>query len=303
MRTLAPLAIFVYNRPQVMDKMLKAINVNYLSKYTEAFIFSDGPKNKEDEIKVKEVRKILFDFSNNNNFKDVQIIESEKNKGLANSIIKGVSDLINQCDRIIVLEDDLVTSKSFLTFMNDCLEFYEGNDRVWSIGGVSYDLPSLQNYTQDVYACWRGQSWGWGTWKDRWNRVDWKVTDYAYFLRSLKRKWMFQRGGQDMIQSLKMQMNGKIDSWAIRWCYQESKENMITILPKKSLIQNIGWGDESTHCDIDRFHIKVEVEEYKYKLENVEINRRLMKEFIAYYSKPFYQRLLDFLYLKFVKKI
>ena len=78
---------------------------------------------------------------------------------------------------------------------------------------------------------------------------------------------------------------------------------MITILPKKSLIQNIGWGDESTHCDIDRFHIKVEVEEYKYKLENVEINRRLMKEFIAYYSKPFYQRLLDFLYLKFVKKI
>ena len=303
MRTLAPLAIFVYNRPQVMDKMLKAINVNYLSKYTEAFIFSDGPKNKEDEIKVKEVRKILFDFSNNNNFKDVQIIESEKNKGLANSIIKGVSDLINQYDRIIVLEDDLVTSKSFLTFMNDCLEFYEGNDRVWSIGGVSYDLPSLQNYTQDVYACWRGQSWGWGTWKDRWNRVDWKVTDYAYFLRSLKRKWMFQRGGQDMIQSLKMQMNGKIDSWAIRWCYQESKENMITILPKKSLIQNIGWGDESTHCDIDRFHIKVEVEEYKYKLENVEINRRLMKEFIAYYSKPFYQRLLDFLYLKFVKKI
>lgn len=303
MKTLAPLAIFVYNRPQVMDKMLKAINENFLSKYTEAFIFSDGPKNKEDEIKVKEVRKILFDFSNNNNFKDVQIIESEKNKGLANSIIKGVSDLINQYDRIIVLEDDLVTSKSFLTFMNDCLEFYEGNDRVWSIGGVSYDLPSLQNYTQDVYACWRGQSWGWGTWKDRWNRVDWDVTDYAFFMRSLKRKWMFQRGGQDMIQSLKMQMKGRIDSWAIRWCYQESKENMITILPKKSLIQNIGWGDEGTHCDIDRFHIKIDVQEYKYKLENVEINRRLMKEFRTYYSKPFYQRLLDFLYLKFVKKI
>lgn len=299
---LAPLAIFVYNRSHVMDKMLNAINENYLCEQTEVFIFSDGAKNEEDEEKVKQVRARLDVFSKINNFKNVEIIASEKNKGLANSIIQGVTTLINKYGKVIVLEDDLITSKSFLKFMNDCLCFYEFNEKVWSIGGVSYNLPGLQEYKQDIYACWRGQSWGWGTWKDRWDKVDWNISDYAAFMKNRKRKKMFQRGGQDMVESLRMQMTGKIDSWAIRWCYQESKENMITILPKKSLIQNIGWGEESTHCDVDRFHIKVDVQEYEYKLEDVVINNRLMKEFRVYYSKPIYQRILDYLYIKLKEK-
>lgn len=304
MKELAPLIIFVYNRAELTEKMLDAINRNELAQDTELYIFSDGPKNVDDEKKVNEVRKIVARFEKNNNFKSIHIIQSEKNKGLANSIISGVTQIIRQYGKVIVLEDDLVTATNFLTFMNECLVFYKNNHKIWSIGGTSYFLPSLKKYPHDVYTCYRGESWGWGSWIDRWEKVDWDIADYDEFIHDRKRKKMFRRGGQDMVDALKRQKEGKTDSWAIRWCYQQSKEDMLTILPSKSLVKNIGWGEEGTHCydKEDIFHTSVEGEGYIFKLEDVQIDNRLMKDFRSYYSRPFLQRIMDYIYLKFVVK-
>lgn len=298
MSALAPLVIFVYNRKDLTIQMLNKMNQNLLADETEMFIFSDGPRKDTDVEKVKDVRAFLWEFKKSNNFKSVEIIESEKNKGLANSIISGVTDIINKYGKVIVVEDDLLTSQYFLKFMNDCLDFYEKNEKIWSIGGTSLALPSLNEYPDDVYTCYRASSWGWATWKDRWSKVDWNVSDYKVFMKDRKRKRQFKLGGQDMVESLKRQMEGKTDSWAIRWCYQQSKERNFTILPKKSLVKNIGWGDEGTHCDVDRFHTSVDNEEFEYVLRDVEIDNKLMKEFRRYFSRPFINRVLDFIYLK-----
>ena len=302
MSNYAPLVIFVYNRLYQIQQVLPVINRNFLAEKTDVYIFSDGGKNEKDIEQVNAVRKYIHGFAKKNDFKSVKVIEADKNKGLAKSIIDGVSEVIKKYGKVIVLEDDLITAENFLKFMNDCLDYYKGNEKVWSIGGTSYDLPSLAEYPYDVYACYRGQSCGWATWIDRWEKVDWDIPDYQDFLRDRKRKKMFKRGGQDMVASLKRQMEGKTDSWAIRWCYQESKENMYTILPVKSLIENIGWDGSGTHSDIDRFHAKIRNEQFEYNLCNVEIDEKLMKDFRKYYYRPLLNRILDFFYLKIKEK-
>ena len=302
MRENAPLVIFVYNRLNETRQMLTAINKNLLVEDTDVFIYADGGKNENDWECVHEVRKFVHDFTLRSRFKSTTIVESNKNKGLASSIITGVSEVIKTYGKVIVLEDDLITAKNFLQFMNDCLTFYEKNEKVWSICGSSYNLSSLSDYPYDVFACYRGGSWGWATWADRWEMVDWEVSDYKSFLKDRKRKRLFRRGGQDMVQALKRQMEGETDSWAIRWCYQESKENMFTIMPSVSLISNIGWGTRGTHCDVDRFHIKMGENDFQYELRDVEVDEKLMREFRKYYYRPLINRILDYFYLKFKRK-
>lgn len=301
--SLAPLIVFVYKRLDHTKQTLLAANQNVLAEETELYIFSDGPKTKDDEEKVNEVRAFIHAFQKDCCFRKVTVIESEKNKGLANSIIQGVTDIICRHDRVIVLEDDLVTSPYFLTFMNDCLDYYAENSKVWSIGGTTFDLPSLKEYKKDVYACYRASSWGWATWKDRWSRVDWQVSDYQEFMRSPKRKRQFRLGGQDTVAELTRQQKGEIDVWAIRWCYQESKEQAVTILPVKNLVKNIGWGGDATNCDVDRFHANIDNQKFDYTLENVEIDSRLMKEFRKYYYRPWYRRAMDYVYIKIKKAV
>lgn len=299
---LAPLVIFVYNRIEVTKKMLQAINSNELASDTEVYIFSDGAKHEADIEKVNEVRRYIEYFVNNNDFKSVKVKCAESNKGLANSVISGVSEIIGKYQKVIVLEDDLITAPVFLKFMNECLDYYERNDKVWSIGGTCLNLPSLQNYPKDVYSCYRATSTGWGTWQNRWELVDWEVLDYTEFRKSRQRIKKFRRGGQDMPSELKRQLDGETDSWAIRWCYQQSKEDMITILPKTTLIENIGWNTGGVHSDVDRFHLKIVVPNFNYKLCNVEVEQNIMSEFRQFFYRSWIQRVMDKIYLN-VRKL
>lgn len=300
---LAPVVIFVYNRERQTRQMLAALNENLLASETEAFVFCDGPKNDIDAEKVNAVRKCVKEFAKTSGFKKIQIIESERNKGLANSIINGVTQIIDQYGKVIVLEDDLVTAPVFLKFMNDCLNFYADNQKVWSIGGTTYDMDALKNYPKSVYACYRGESWGWATWIDRWKKVDWNVSDYDSFVRDKKKCREFQRGGEDILIMLKRQMRGEIDSWAIRWCYQEFKEDMVTILPVKSLIKNIGFDGSGTHSGTVEPELAVtDNDKFNYILENVEIDEKIMDNYRKYNQRSFATKVLDLFGIKIKRK-
>lgn len=287
-KALAPLVIFVYKRPDVTRQMLDAINRNTLAGQTDVFVFCDGYKNDSEQELVNAVRDIVHDFANHNHFKSVTVIESLKNNGLANSIISGVTKIIQEHGKIIVLEDDLLTSRNFLNFMNDCLDFYEDDNAVWSIGGTLKKLKYLDNYEKDVYACYRVGSWGWATWLDRWNRVDWDVSDYDDFMKNRKKKKLFNRGGSDLSGMLRAQHEGRIDSWAVRWGYQASKENMFSIFPRKSLVKNIGFGVGATHTALGKDIYGTQCcEGFVYHLEHVGIDKRLMREYRWYLSRVY----------------
>lgn len=240
----SPVILFVYNRPAETLATLTSLESNYLSDKTDLFIFSDGPR---DERSVKGVQEVRVIIHNKYNFNSITIFESESNLGLAKSIISGVSKIISIHKVVIVLEDDLVTSANFLEFMNQALTFYQGSDKIFSISGYTLQLPCLANYNKDIYLGYRASSLGWGTWADRWSMVDWDLKDYNNFKYNLYQQIRFMRGGIDMPGMLRDQVKGRIDSWAIRWCYNQFKFNQLTVFASKSKVSHIGIGKNATN--------------------------------------------------------
>ena len=181
MKNLSPIVLFVYNRLEHTKRTVGALKKNKLAKESQLYIFSDAPKNDEAVPMVKQVRKFIKKVDG---FKKVEIIERNKNFGLANSIITGVTEVINKHGKVIVLEDDIVTSPAFLVYINRLLEVYKNNKKIYAITG--YNQPSRimkipKDYPYDVYFHPRAASWSWGTWKDRWNKADWEVKDFEKF--------------------------------------------------------------------------------------------------------------------------
>lgn len=280
---IAPIVLFVYNRPEHTKKTINALKRNKLAEESELFIFSDGVKNKEDKQKVKEVRGII---NNINGFKNVEILESKINKGLADSVIDGVTKIINEYEKVIVLEDDLITSKNFLRYMNRALDFYENNKDIWSISGYSLPINIPESYDYDIYLAYRASSWGWATWEDRWGKIDWKIKDFDNFINDKSKQRLFNRGGSDMTRMLKNQINGEIDSWAIRWCYNQFIEESYTIYPVKSKVKNIGMDGSGVHCGVSNKH-EVGLDSGNDKVEfsnNLELNKKILYSFKKHYG-------------------
>lgn len=242
---LAPIALFVYARPNETLKTLEALSKNFLAAQSELFIFSDGAKSELDSNYVNSVRKIIRE--NKFNFKKVEIIEREKNLGLANSIITGVSEILNVYDRIIVMEEDLLSSKNFLSFVNESLNYYESYEKVFSVTGYTYRLQISSDYKYDNYFTPRCESLGWGTWRDRWLKADWEMRDLSEFISNKNSLSRFSEIGGDLIGMLFKQQLGKIDSWAVRWCYTHFKNQAYCSYPTKSKILHIGEGAFATH--------------------------------------------------------
>ncbi len=260
---LAPIVLFVYNRPAHIQSTIEALQKNELAGASELFIYSDAPKDEGQVQKVAAVRKYINKIKG---FKSVLVVEAEKNKGLANSIISGVSEIIDKYGKVIVLEDDLLTAPCFLRYMNEALDFYADNKEIWSVTGYQYPFNVPVNYIKSVYLSYRGSSWSWATWKDRWITVDWSVSDYFNYRFNPKKIAHFCKGGTDLDKLLRNQMKGVIDSWAIRWCYSQSLQNKYTIYPCKAIVTNNGTDGTGTHFLITTDRYKSElVSDFQYE--------------------------------------
>ena len=276
----APIAVFAYKRLDKLMICIHSLEKNKLAKESEIFFFCDGYKNENDRDDVERVHSWIRQYEKDNSvFKKVHISIKEKNVGLANSIISGVTEVINTFGRVIVVEDDLIVSDGFLEYMNKGLDFYEDDSEIWEIASYGYSLKSLKKYKHDLYLGYRASSWGWATWKDRWDTVDWEVKDYEKLQNSKILQKKFCRGGGDLYPMLKNQMNGVIDSWAIRWNYAASKRNMFTVYPKIGLVSNDGFDGTGTHSgkkgpDAIFNEVSGDVE-----FEKLDLDKRITREF------------------------
>lgn len=286
----APIALFVYNRPEHTKKTIEALMINNGAEEAELFVFSDGAGDDTEKRNVEAVREYLFNLKRQNTFKRVEIIFQKKNQGLEKSIISGVTKLINQYGKIIVLEDDIITAPDFLLFMNKALDAYQEDDKVWSISSYSICNKKTERCREDVLWTYRGECWGWASWADRWNKVDWDVKDYAEFIQNKEMKKHFNQAGKDMASLLEKQQKHEINSWAIRWCYQQFKEDMITIFPKHQKSYNSGLDGSGTNCSQENHEeIKFVIEDswdFRYSLNNTV----LLKEFQKMYAFSFWRQ-------------
>lgn len=246
---LAPIILFVYNRPEHTQRTIEALQNNELASESVLYVFADGPKvdaTKEQLDKIDEVRRLIHSFKG---FKDVIIEESDKNKGLANSVIAGVTKVINHYGKVIVVEDDIITHKYFLRFMNEGLTFYKNNNRIFSIGGFTDNIKFPKGYNQDIFLSSRFECWGWSTWENRWQTINWDVTTYPIFKRRKKTEIaLLCQGGDDLWPMLQQQFSGNINSWAIRAQYNMALQNRYCLRPVFSLDNNIGLDGTGVHC-------------------------------------------------------
>ncbi|OPA80472.1 sugar transferase [Paenibacillus selenitireducens] len=284
MRSLAPIILFVYNRPDETRRTLDALRKNDLAEQSELIIFSDAPKNSNEVSRVNDVRTLI---SNISGFKQVTIIEQRYNKGLANSIINGVNEIIKAQNKVIVLEDDLITSRLFLTYMNNCLDFYEENKTIWSISGFTPNLAIPPDYKHDIYLTMRACSWGWATWKDRWINIDWNINNY-HQVSQKKYRSKINRCGNDMRWMLSDQKKGYINSWAVRWCYNQLIKEMYTVYPTSSFICNIGMIGEGTHGSFRKEYVTNNINESIPHIENITEDERVVMSFAKCYDMKMY---------------
>lgn len=247
MKEYAPIVLFVYNRPEHTKKTIEALLKNPEAKDSELFIFADGPKNTVSKEQLRQIEQVREYIQTIKGFKGIHVELSEKNKGLANSIIYGVTKLVNENGRVIVLEDDIVTSSHFLHYMNQSLDLYEHDEDVVCIHGYSIikDAP-IREHTYFQYGA---DCWGWATWKRGWDIFEsdaQKLMDTIKSDRTLLRMFTYN-GTYPYLEMLQAQIDGKIDSWAVRWYASAVLKNNLCLYPAKSLVQNIGFDEMGTH--------------------------------------------------------
>lgn len=248
MKYKAPIALFVYNRLAHLKNTIKALEKNEGALESELFIFSDGPRIPDDESRVVEVRKYIRTIGG---FKAITIVEQENNLGLADSIISGVTKILENYSSCIIVEDDLVTSPNFLNFMNEGLVKYRSVTNVASIHGYVYPAPILP--TKPFFL--RGADcWGWATWNDRWMLFEKDANILLTNIEENKLKFYFNFFGTfPFYKMLLASARGEISSWAIRWNASIYVENMLTLYPPKSLVSNIGNDGSGTHSEKSQY--------------------------------------------------
>lgn len=286
----APLIVFTYNRKDKAELVLSALNENHLASKTDLYIFCDAPNlNKENDTeKVNQVINYLKDFKKVSNFKNISVQVAKEHQGLAKSVINAVTDIINRYDKVIVTEDDLVAHKNYLNYMNDSLDYYRDNKQIWSISGYTYSLESNRN-TNNVYFTYRGSSWGYATWKDRWNTVDWTMKDfYTLPLRPI-RMHDLNLAGRDLWFMLWYQKRRKIDSWAVRWVFEQTRHKQLTVYPAQTLLHSIGMDGSGTHHDASGLDKYTTLEDVSYVLRDICIDKNILNELSRYYKDPVFK--------------
>ncbi len=243
MNKLAPIVLFVYNRPEHTKQTVEALQKNELAIESELFIYSDAAKNIGAKAKTDEVRKYIKSISG---FKKVTVIKREKNWGLATSIMDGVTKIVNEYGKVIVLEDDLVTSPCFLKFMNDALEFYKNEDKVWHVSGWSY--PIEPNGLDDVFLSRLMNCWGWATWANRWKYFEKDVGKTIKNFDNGNIKRFNLDGATNFWSQVIGNKNNKIDTWAVFWYATIFQEDGLCLNPTQTFLENIGHDGSGVHC-------------------------------------------------------
>lgn len=288
---LSPIVVFVYNRVEHTKRTIEALAENIYAEDSEVYIFSDAPKTEVDVSKVEKVREYIRTV---NKFKSLYIIERSKNLGLAANIIDGVTKIVDQYGKIIVLEDDIVTSKYFIKYMNDALSIYKDKTSVMEISGYSYPIDTKG--LSETFFLHFGDCWGWGTWNDRWNLFE-KDPNKLIKQFTLRDIYHFNlENSYDFWSQVIGNEKGKLNTWAIFWTATIFQHNGLMLYPRDSLVVNIGFdasGDhKSTSVDYITDYVDTPVTYFPTDIEESLEGRRRLKRFFKKIRPNLMRRIL-----------
>lgn len=297
---LAPIVLFVYNRPWHTRQTLEALSKNDLAEKSKLFIFADGPKNDandEDLKKISEVRSILKEKKWCGS---VEIHEEQINKGLNASIIQGITTIVNQFEKVIVVEDDIITSRFFLTFLNEGLEMYKNSSNVYSVNGYMFPIKTNQHHSflMPGFFC-----WGWGTWKNKWGKFNVSINISELIYQNYFLVSRFNLGNYNYTNVLKTK------SWDIIWYYIIFIHNGLSLFPSISLTENIGFDGTGTNytfnTNSNQLMTKKEIPVEYFEIINLKLYSKVTEYFStpkSYKTKDKIARLIKFYIFEKIKK-
>ncbi|KAB2308476.1 glycosyltransferase [Betaproteobacteria bacterium SCN2] len=289
-KTLAPVVLFAYARPEHTRLTLDALAANKLASHSDLVIYADAACRESDEDKVREVREIIHAASG---FRSIKIVERETNFGLAKNIVDGVSEVCDKNGRVIVLEDDIVTAPNFLSFMNAALERYENEPRVWHISGWNYPIDPEglgEAFLWRVMNC-----WGWATWSNRWRHFSKDPARLIDTWRSEEIARFNLDGAHDFLAQVMANRNGALNTWAIFWYASIFENHGLCLNPARSFVCNIGNDGSGVNCglteDFSTKQLGACVENFPEVIEESALAVQRVKIFYGGMRRTFMQRL------------
>lgn len=244
----APVVMIGYSRKSTLAKSLRRLSLCEELDGRPLRLYLDAPYRPEDRTKceemygtAKEAREAILP--------NLEIVRRERNYGVPGNLLSAVKENLDQFGRVVFFEDDVCVSRTFLTYMDGALSVYENDPRVFCING--YQIPYLRvpkTYPHDVYLNLRNMAWGFGTWKDRWDAVDFDMKDWADFKKDETNLEKLARAGSDLRGLIEAQLAGQVHTWDVQCTYHMVKRGLYAVEPRRSLTKNIGFGGEAVHC-------------------------------------------------------
>ena len=291
MDNLAPVLIFAYNRPDHFLNLMNSLQNNENASKSDIYIFIDGVN---DDSHIESNRKVIEIAEKDWEFESVQITKRNINIGLKENIISGITEIIDEHKKVIVLEDDLILSKYFLNFMNHSLNKYENQDKVWHINGFNYKT-FLRNSNSSFFSS-HMNCWGWGTWKNNWkeleNNLQNKIKEEEI------NRFNFDGFIRNNYQQIVLNEEKKINTWAIFWYQTIFLNSGLCLMPNKSLVYNAGFDGTGINTSEQKYKLQklsdTEIAKYPPKIKENSFNKFALKyyffklivnDFISYHSK------------------
>lgn len=240
----APVAVFAYNRPQHTARALEALARCHRLDECSFHFYLDGPKTPENSSAVADTLHVLESWQPTFN---AHLVVRSINLGLASSIVGGVSALLANYGRVIVLEDDLIVEPDFLHYMIECLDRYSAEPAVMQVAALTLQPPS--DCPSDIFLLPVTSTWGWGTWARAWTHFSWTPADLEKQQSDPAWQNRFNINGTFAgNEMLADRLAGKNSSWGILWWYAVSRLNGLVAYPRQSLVRNTGFDGSGTHC-------------------------------------------------------
>jgi hypothetical protein len=303
-----PILLITFNRPEHTRRTIEALRVQ---QPPLVYVFQDGARtgNVTDAERCQQVREVIekeIDWKC-----ELHTHFSEKNRGCRDAIIYAISSVLKEHESVIVVEDDIITSPAFYTYMCKALDYYRNRPTVWSISGHSHSPEKFQvpeDYDYDVFASPRLFNWGWGTWRDRWKRTDWTMSYYDELLRHPYEMQAFSRGGDDLIPMLMDEKMGRSSAWDIQFAFAHFANHAVSIVPCASYTANIGQDGSGTHssiaqtkCDINALNQNTQPK----FIDNLYFDSRILNRMYSVFARakrPLWQRAINYIYRKLGKQ-
>ena len=284
---IAPIIVFSYNRPDHLRRTLEALSQNDLASESVLYIYCDGAKDnasKEQRIRVDKNREIAH---NVRGFKDVHVVERGHNVGLKDNIVGAVTEIVNQFGRVVTLEDDVVSSIGFLKYMNDALELYADEDRVMHVSAYMY--PHKCRLPESFFYPVPYPGGGWATWKRAWDCYNDNSQElYDYWKDNWSKFDVF--GGDYLSKQLKMNVDGTLNTWFIKWYAVVNQKEALTLYPGSSLTNNIGFDEMATNCySTNKFDV-IPVDYVKVEQSPLVVNKKASRVIYDFYQGHWYNR-------------